>query len=113
MTFRPPSTRIPRPKTVEEYVDLVDQAIFEVEELRMAAEYDMESLGNAMGFVNDLERQLREMRLSMSNGSYHFGRQDLPFMSIVEKQSDRVLPFKYLFRVINETHLKGLGIDEA
>jgi len=109
--MRRPKSHIPRPKTVEEYVDLVDRAIFEIEELRMAAEYDMESMGDAMGFVNDLERQVRALRLSLSNGTHRFGREDLPFMALVEKQSDHVLPFKYLFQIINETHRDGLDVE--
>jgi len=44
-----------RAKTVEEYVDLVKQALFEIEELRVAAEYDMEDMGTSLKFVDDLE----------------------------------------------------------
>jgi len=31
-----------KPKTAEQYVELIEQAIFEIEEVRMAAEYDMD-----------------------------------------------------------------------
>ena len=101
-----------RPTTAEEYVDLVDQLLFELEELRIAAEYDMESLGAAMGFVDDLERDIKELRASMADGSYRFGKHDLGFMKLVEAQSDEMLPFKQLFRVINKTHKEGLAVDE-
>lgn len=33
-----------RPKTAEEYVELIDQALFEIDDLRAAAEYDAESM---------------------------------------------------------------------
>jgi hypothetical protein len=101
-----------RPKTIEEYVDLVDQALFEVEELRFAAEYDMESLGSANAFVDVLEQEVRKLRASMADGSYQFGREDLPFMALVEKQDERVLPFQELFRAINKTHKEGLEVDQ-
>lgn len=47
-----------KPKTAEQYVELVDQAIFEVEEVRLVAEYDMDSMGAALDFIDDLEKGL-------------------------------------------------------
>lgn len=108
-----PKTRVQRPHTAQAYVDLVEQAIFEVEELRLASEYDMESMGESNRFLDELEQGVRALRQSMADGSYQFGRQDLPFMALVERQSDHALPFKYLFKVINETHKLGLDVDEA
>ncbi len=102
---------IPRAKTVAQYVDLVDQAIFETEELHMASEYDMESPGSSRKFADKLEKQLRVLRNSMADGSYAFANRDLPFMEIVHGQPDAFLPFKYLLRMINETHRKGLDND--
>ena len=101
-----------RPKTPEEYVDLVDQAIFEIEDLRLAAEYDMDSLGAATEFLEELERDVRKLRDSMSDGSYQFGKENLPFVKVVENQDERVLPFKLLLLKINETHLKGLDVED-
>lgn len=101
-----------RPKTAKEYVYLVDQAIDEVNDLRMSAEYDVDSLGESLKFIPDLEEQLRELRQSMADGSYTFANEDLQFMRIVEHEDDRLLPFKYLFLVINETHKKGLDVDD-
>lgn len=102
---------IPRAKTVDSYVDLVDQAIFEIEELRLATEYDMESLGNTRSFIDKLEKHVRALKQNMVDGSYHFEARDLPFMKIVDQQDDRYLPFKYLLRMINETHKNGLDVD--
>ncbi len=102
-----------RPKTVEDYVNLVDQAIFELEELRLSAEYDMDSMGDALEFVGALEQQVRQLRQSMADGTYQFADEDLPFMKIVEQQGILLLPFKDLLRLINETHRKGLDISET
>lgn len=101
-----------RPKTPEAYVELVNQALYELEDLRMAMEYDMESMGDAADFIEILEQQVDALRVSMGDGSYRFGKEDLPFMALVNAQEDRVLPFKYLFATINRTHLEGLNVDE-
>jgi|GEM_PF-558823 len=111
MSTTAPQSDAPRPKTLEEYVELVDRAIFALEERRMGAEYDMASLGNAMGALNDLEQQLRELRLSLSNGRHRFADSDLPFIALAERQSDDVLPAKDLLRLINRTHRQGLDIE--
>jgi hypothetical protein len=100
-----------RPKTPEQYVDLVDQAIFEIEDLRLAAEYDMDSMGAATEFLSELERDVRTLRQSMADGSYRFGKQDLPYVKVVEHQDERILPFKQLLLKINETHIQGLDVD--
>ncbi len=101
-----------RPKTAEEYIYLVDQAICEIDELRSAVEYDFDSMGDAIAFLGPLERQVKDVYESMKNGSYKFENKDLPFMDLVNKQDDRVLPFKYMLRVINDTHRNGLDIDD-
>ena len=101
-----------RPKTPEEYVSLVDQALYEIEDLRMAMEYDMDSMGGASDFLDMLEQQVKTLRDAMADGSYRFGKEDLPFMKLVESQDDRLLPFKYLFATINRTHKQGLNVDE-
>lgn len=101
-----------RPRTAEAYVELVDQALFEIEELRFSAEYDMDSLGEAMDFLDPLEAGIKKLRASMADGSYRFEDEDLSFMKYVEKHSIAVLPFQHLLRIINATHRKGLQVDE-
>ena len=100
-----------RPTTVEQYLDLVDQALFEIDELHRSAEYDEESLGESLLFVADLEKSVRTLRTSMEDGSYRHVNEDLPFMSLVESQDLEALPFKYLLRIINTTHRNGLRKD--
>jgi len=100
-----------RPKTPEQYVDLIDQALFEIAELRMAAEYDMDSMGSANEFLGELEQDVRKLRQSMTDGSYFFNKEDLPFVRVVERQDERILPFKPLLLKINETHTLGLEVD--
>jgi hypothetical protein len=47
----------------------------------------------------------------MADGSYQFGRNDLPFMRIVKRFTDKELPCIRLFYLINQTHREGLDID--
>ncbi len=100
-----------RPKTAEDYVELINQALFEIDDLRAAIEYDADSMGAAMEFLGQLEHDVRGLKQAMLDGRYQFGGADLPFMKIVERQDERVLPFKYLLRVINATHRMGLNVD--
>ena len=46
----------------------------------------------------------------MKDGKYEFATGDLPFMAIVEKYHDAELPFKFLLKRINETHMTGLQV---
>ena len=47
----------------------------------------------------------------MADGSYRFGRTDLPFMRIVKQHTEKDLPCIRLFYDINRTHREGLDID--
>jgi len=100
-----------RPKTVEEYVTLVKQAVFEVDDLLAAYEYDSEGMGNVSKFLGELAAHVKNLHQQMVNGTYQFANGELPFMNIVRAQGDNVLPFKSLLLIINETHEKGLDVD--
>ena len=101
-----------RAKTVEQYVGFVDEILYELYELRLAMEYDMDSMGGAMNFLEVLESQVKELRNSMADGTYVFGDENLPFMDLVKNVDDRLLPFKHLFLMVNATHIEGLDIDD-
>jgi hypothetical protein len=103
---------IKRPSTPEAYVDLVKQAMFEVEELRAAIEYDSEGMQDSIGFVDDLQRAIKQVYDSMVDGSYTFQDKDLPFMEIVRQHGVFSLPFRDLLNLINDTHRKGLEVAE-
>ena len=103
---------IQRARSVEEYVDFVQQVLYEVEELRVADEYDMEDMGGSLKFVDDLEESLRELYQAMNAGSHRFEHEDPPFMEIVDKYGTDKVPFRYLLRQINETHRQGLDVAD-
>ena len=99
---------VKRPATMEDYIELVESALFDVEELRMSVEFDMEFMEGALSFIEPLEKGLRDLLNSLKDGSYEFADENLPFMPIVEAQQNVMLPFKPVLRQINETHRKGL-----
>lgn len=102
-----------RPKTAAEYAGLVDQVIAELEDIIEAADFDFDEVESNLGFVNYLLQEMRALRATMTDGSYQFGRKDLPWMRIVKQHSDQDLPCIRLFYLINQTHLQGLDIDNA
>jgi hypothetical protein len=99
-----------RASTAQEYVDLVDQVIFDLEELLASTAYDIDEIENNTASLGILLKEVRELRESMVDGSYLFGREDLPFMRLVKKSSEKTLPFIRLFYRINQTHKQGLDI---
>ena len=95
--------------SMEELINLVEQALFDIEELRMAAEYDYDEMGDALSFAGQLEAQTKTLLDDLKQGRHEFKNEDLPFMAIVNQQSDLTLPFKHLLRVINASHREGFG----
>lgn len=99
------------PKTAEQFASLVQQTIGELEDIVEAAGFDIDEIEPNLGFVEVLLKELREMRASMGDGSYQFGRLDLPMMRVVKQHTDQDLPCIRLFYDINQTHREGLDID--
>lgn len=97
-----------RPATVEEYVALIKDALYEVEEMRAAIEFDEEFMNDASRYIDDLENGLNEILQSMKDGSYCWRTGDLKFMDYVRDLDERVLPFRSLLIRINDTHKNGL-----
>ncbi|KAA6183322.1 general secretion pathway protein GspF [Thiohalocapsa marina] len=100
-----------RARSVDEYVDWVRQAVFEVQDLRECLEFELEDLSRFPAFLDPLQDGIQTLYRSMQDGAYAFGREDLPFMDIVERFADDI-PFHTLLKQINETHRRGLEVDQ-
>ena len=100
-----------RPRTVQEYVKLVDDTIIELEELRDSAEYDMESSARDMAFVEPILQAVRNLRTNMGDGSYSFANEDLPFMTMITGRYAKI-PCADMLVAINTTHRKGLDVED-
>ena len=104
------NSRIPRAHSTDEYIAMIEQALDDVFDLRQSIEYDEDYMSEARGFIDQLENSLKQLYQSMKDGEYKFATGDLPFMEIVDKYHDAHIPFKFLLKRINETHLKGLDV---
>ncbi|MEW8469082.1 MAG: hypothetical protein AB2637_11150, partial [Candidatus Thiodiazotropha sp.] len=96
-----------RARSAEEYVEWVKQAVFEVDDLRDCYDFQMDELARYPSFLEPLEEGIKSLYRSMEEGEYHFGREDLTFMPLVDRHGDDI-PFAILLRQINETHRKGI-----
>ncbi|MCU7811338.1 MAG: general secretion pathway protein GspF [Candidatus Thiodiazotropha sp. (ex Notomyrtea botanica)] len=99
-----------RARSAEEYVEWVKQAVFEVDDLRDCYDFQMEELGRYPTFLEPLEQTIKALQQSMVDGEYHFGREDLAFIELVNRHGEDI-PFAILLRQINETHRKGIDVD--
>lgn len=95
-------------KDFDQLIDLVHEAVYEVDELRACLEHDDDEAATYLPFLNDLDAILRELHQSMTSGTYPGAGQggDLPFMAIFKKH-ERNIPFRELLRAINATHREG------
>jgi len=97
-----------RPKTVDEYIDLVHQAVYEIDEFRSGLDYAPENAEQFGPFIEQLDAMVRQVFDDMVNGKYEWGYgQDLPFMPLVVRYG-RYIPFQRVLMTVNETHKNGL-----
>jgi len=103
-----------KPKNVDDYVELINQALFEVDDLILCAEDEGESDAEFSTMMPDLraiEAGLKALHAEILGGRYVIGRgEDLPFMPVVQKVRKR-LPIVTLIDAINAAHKKGLARD--
>jgi hypothetical protein len=106
--------QIQRARSTEEYVDMVRQAVFEVDDLNACLEWDYGddavAIQRTMPFLEPLGRTVRELHQAMAAGNYRFATGEQPFMEVLRKYPDQ-LPFTHLLERINATHCEGLDID--
>ena len=97
-------------KTWDEFLDLVHQAVYEIDEMRAILDEDAgdEDAELYAQFIEPLDFHLRKLFDDMTSGRYQFSRDaDLPFMPVVQRFG-RAIPFRQLLETINRTHRKGL-----
>ena len=100
-----------RAKTAEEYAEWVKNAMFEIGDLKECLLYETEEMRSFPAYLESLEAGIREVYDAMCEGRYSFGREDLPFMDVALKHADDI-PFHTLLKQINETHRKGLEVEQ-
>ncbi len=100
-----------RARSVEEYVALIKDAIYEIDDMKAAIEYDGDSMAQARTYVDEIDDELHSMYEQMGSGDYCWNTGDLKFMSHVKQHDEHSMPFRQLLIRINETHKNGLEPD--
>ncbi|CAK0753156.1 conserved hypothetical protein [Gammaproteobacteria bacterium] len=96
-----------RPKTKKGYQELIEQAIFEAQDLRTTDEWELEEGNIDFHFVDPLISQLKQLLEKVSNDRQAFGEEDLPWLLIVRRHATKI-PFKDLLHTIHQTYRLGL-----
>lgn len=99
-----------QPKTMDEYIDLVHEAIYEIDELRLSIEESSldDEWERYRDLLEPLDTEVRKLYEELTSGGYRFHPgEDLPFMPLVERLGKEV-PVKPLLEAINHTHRHGL-----
>ncbi|MHB8729981.1 MAG: hypothetical protein ACYC9K_13275 [Sulfuricaulis sp.] len=99
------------PRTQDEYLDLVDQAIFEVEDVLMCAEDEDDPEDSAFSDIlpvfERLSQELKKLHADVLQGKQVIGRgEDLPFMPLVTQWKERI-PSHDLLLSLNHVHKSG------
>jgi hypothetical protein len=102
---------MPEPKTPEEFMALLDDALFEMEELRAAVEFEEGSerdLSDVVPVFTQIEDGLKQLRSGLMDGSRQLSSgQDLPFMGLVHEWKIRI-PVARLIIQVNDLQRRGL-----
>ncbi len=98
-----------KPQDYEAFLDLLHQAVYEVDELRACIEEDMEEMERYLPFLEPLDAQLRQLyEVACAGVLEGFGQgRDLPYMTLFAR-FERDIPFRELLRTINAAYREGL-----
>lgn len=98
------------PKSAEDFVHLLDEAIFELKDALACAEDEGDGMMNFTGDLPLYEQLLeacQELKAQFSADEITVGRgKDLPFMSLVNRAQERI-PFSDLLGLINQGYKNG------
>jgi len=97
-----------RARSLDEYKSLVKDALYEIDEIKAAFEFDGVEMDDAQRISEQLEPGLNALLASLEDDSYQFGSDTLGFMQNVANVPQIVIPYKPLLSRIIDTHNKGL-----
>lgn len=97
-----------RPQSSQELVEIINQALDEVEDLRAAIEYDEAYLGGSSIIVEPVSKGLSQLLAAINSDEYIPGQGNwLAFLDAIRSMDHRAVPFWPLLKLIIETHDKG------
>ena len=97
--------------SIDEFLDLVDQAIFEMEDILVCAEdeggIDDDQLSNLLPLYEHLTEELKRLHANMMQGTHDFGQgKELEFAPLVQKWGKHI-PFRSLLTTVIESYKTG------
>jgi len=98
-----------RPGTIAEYINLIEQAIFELEELRACDQWNHEDDEGELDFIDNLQNKLHILSEQLKTDQNFSPGNNLPWMNLV-RANIRHIPFANLFDLINQTYRLGLEL---
>ncbi len=101
-----------KPANLEEYLDLLDQAIYEADEIIACADdedsIDSMDLTELLPVYEALAAELKKLHKTLKNGQHQFANgKNLSYMPLVDAWRHRI-PFTDILGILNDTHMKGL-----
>jgi hypothetical protein len=98
------------PKTRAALLDLIDQALFELDELKASVEFDeIEEFAPHMATYDALGNELTKLRAEAgAEGPVGGAGEDHPLMALA-RDRERVIPFHRLLKDINEAYKAGVS----
>ncbi len=90
--------------TLAQYAKLVDDALFDIQDMRNAIEFDEDYMAVSAQFIEPLAKDLNQLKQELDDDNHQFGGEDLPYMEYLKKLPEEIVPFKYLLKVINQVH---------
>lgn len=103
----------PASESKDDFLDLVDQAIYEIDEIMMCAqdEGDPEDYqySAVLPLFEQMHGQLKALHAAVREGRHAFADgSDLAFMPLVRKWREHI-PFHDVLEALNELHKKGVN----
>jgi hypothetical protein len=97
-----------RARDRDELIDLINQVLDDVDDLRAAIEYDEEFMGNAAMIVEPISVELNKLQAAIRSGEYQIGEDGwLDFVIALQNADHHTIPFWPLLKLILETHQRG------
>ena len=103
----PPNRTSLRARSTEEFMQWINQALTEVDDLRDVISFSAAALQGGETFIDQLDAGLRTLRTSVGSGDHRYEDKDLPFMQTLQ-DTEALIPFRHLLLQINATHRKGI-----
>ena len=92
----------------EDLIEIINQALDEVEDLRAAIEYDEEYLGESSIVVEPVSQGLSRLLSAVHDEIYNPGEGDwLQFLEGIRGGDHRAMPFWPVLKLIIDTHEQG------